>query len=318
MTDSTNGFRLIEWKEQQKKMSHIVKMPKGDRVSLETHYVLPGQPLLLGIALYTQGLKLVALAEDGSVCQTCDIVPDRTSKPALPVFKLTFKGRASFRVELRMGDAMWDWMRVDTTKVPKDAADYSAKGTGKVKVEVVWTKQPASKNPMPHYKTVAEMMLKTHGYKLDIKGFEYSDTRKLNFGDIIVGVGGDNGNLGGLSQALSSQMADYNRGDKLYVVVGPARQNADQTKDPGNLAGQTVEKAQGATGKPYVVINVDNPSSDGATLLHEMCHAAGYHHGDKNGVEDKDEKNVMSYGTRRNLVHKDHIEDLQKAFFHED
>jgi hypothetical protein len=292
-------------------------MPKGDRVSLQTLYVLPSQPLSLGIALNVSGLKLVALAEDGSPCQSCAIAPDRTSKPDLPVYKLTFSGKASFRVELRMGDSMWDWLRVDTTKVPKDVGDYAAKGGGKVKVEVVWTKKPSMKNPMPHYKTVAEMMLKTHGYALDIKGFEYNDSQKLNFGDIIVGVGGDNGNLGGLSQALSQQRADYNRGDKLYVVVGPARQNADETKDPGNLAGQTVEKPQGALGKPYVVINMDSASADGATLLHEMCHAAGYHHGDKNGVEDKDDKNVMSYGSRRNLVHKDNIENLQKAFFHE-
>jgi hypothetical protein len=121
-----------------------------------------------------------------------------------------------------------------------------------------------------------------------------------------------------LSQALAQQKADYMRGDKLYVIVGPARQMESVSADPGNLAGQTVEKAQGALGKPYVVINLDNPSSDGATMLHEMCHAAGYHHGDDEGKQDKDDKNVMSYGARRNLVHNDRISDLQKAFFHED
>lgn len=254
-------------------------MPKEDRVSLQTLLAKPNQPITLGIALYAPGLKLVAFAEDGTVCGSCTITEVKTNKPNFSVSTLSFKGVSTFRVELRMGDAMWDWLRVDTKTAGKDSSTFAATGTGKVKVEVLWTKEPGN-NPMTHYKTVAEMMLKTHGYKLDIKGDKFDQSRLLKFGDIITGVSGDNGNLGGLSQALAQQKADYLRGDKLYVIVGRARQMENESADPANLAGQSVEKAQGALGKPYVVINMDISSSDGATLLHEMCHAAGYHHGD--------------------------------------
>src|SRR5262245_3319645 len=139
-------------------MSHIVRMPKEDRVSLQTLNARPNQPITLGIALFVPGLKLVALAEDGSVCGSCTITEVKTTKPNFAVNTLSFKGVGTFRVELRMGDAMWDWLRVDTKTAGKDASTYAATGTGKVKVEVLWTKEPG-RNPMTHYKTVAEMML---------------------------------------------------------------------------------------------------------------------------------------------------------------
>lgn len=296
-------------------MSHFVKVPGEKRVSLETLQVAPGSPLTLGVWGWKDdlGLSVVALNESGQTTDFCTIkMPVGAPKDRRV---LTFSKEGTYRIELKQGESMWDWLRVAATKNAANSADYKATGSGTLGLEVFWVGNGGSQKPMTHYITVATLLAERHGFKLDIKGGEYSEPRKLKMSRAIVtGVGDDNGNLGVLSAELKEKI-EYTKGDRLVVIVGSARQMEDEAKDPKNLNGMCIESKHGAVGKPYLLINGDRTSADGATLFHEMCHAAGYHHGDKEAVEDNDPKNVMSYGERRNLVHKDRIETLKNAFF---
>lgn len=73
------------------------------------------------------------------------------------------------------------------------------------------------------------------------------------------------------------------------------------------MTGVTVSQFQQVN--PFVVLNVHTPAVDGATLLHEMGHAAGFC--DHSQVTS----HFMSYGTMRNEVTAGHITNFSKAFF---
>ena len=68
----------------------------------------------------------------------------------------------------------------------------------------------------------------------------------------------------------------------------------------------------------FVLLNYNKMVPDGMTLLHEMCHCAGYHdHAGESG-RPKDEavlRNVMAYAWRRNELDAEAVRLLNGAFF---
>jgi hypothetical protein len=227
--------------------------------------------------------------------------------------QFSFATEGTYRIELRNGLNVWDWLRVSCSVKAPDK-DLKAKGTGTLNVHVVWATGGAPQpDPLPHYITVARLLFEKHGFKLSvtpsstsfseprIKGFEKGVVCEKNFGNV---------------QGLAAEVAklpQYSSGKSVVVVMANARQTIEDYKDDGSLAGQAVTSQDfGISGKPFIILNANCRSLDGATLAHEMGHAAGFC--DHSGVTS----HVMSYGPRRNQLPAGRIEDLQKAFFRSD
>jgi hypothetical protein len=292
-------------------MAHLFRSSDQKRVSLELLHARPNQPLAFGISGYIPELKILATLDDDTgtelpptFCKTTKLsaVGDR--------WQFLFIKEGTFRVELRNGTAVWDWMRLTiSNKLTSGWKDYQAVASGTLKVQVLWTKEPPAQNPLQYYALVATMLLKQHGLALDIKpGLDFVSSARLEFEKDI--VASPAGNLDDLHRKLK-QNIEYNKGERLMVVLGPARQHTDADKDPGDLAGKTVSSADtGIPGNPFIVLNVNHTSRDGATLLHEMCHVAGFQ--DHNF---EDPTNVTSYGKFRNRLQRERIQELSSAFF---
>ena len=313
-------------------MSHLVRVTDEKRVSLETIYVPPRTPFKVGVWGMTNDLKLVACKDgtfdqakitagaslqeaarteivEGTACQAAVLPPPPNKQ--LFVKQFTFTKEDFFRIELRNGIHVWDWIRVQcASKKPDNLKAPQAKGSGKLNVHVVWaTREKPALNFLPHYITVASLLLEKHGYKLNVTGSSWSfESQLAHFADNGIICQDDFGNLDLLAKTMSKVPA-YATGDKLLVVMGRARQTLQDYGPDKSLAGQTVTAKQGAS-KNFIVLNVDNASLDGATLVHEMGHAAGFC--DHNFG---DHKSVMSYGARRNTFEKGRIEDFNRAFF---
>ncbi len=313
-------------------MSHLVRVTDEKRVSLETIYVPPKTPFKLGVWGMTNDLKLVACKDgdfdkakiqagaslqeaarteivEGTACQTAVLPPPPNKQ--LFVKQFTFTKEDYFRIELRNGIHVWDWIRVQcAAKKPESAKASAVKGSGTLNVHVVWaTREKPALAFLPHYVTVASLLLEKHGYKLNVTGTSWSFEKELaDFADNGVVCQDGSGNLEGLAKTMN-KVPSYAAGDKLLVVMARARQTLQDQGPDKTLAGQTVTGKHGAV-RNFIVLNVDNASLDGATLAHEMGHAAGFC--DHNFG---DHKSVMSYGARRNTFEQGRVEDFNKAYF---
>lgn len=313
-------------------MSHLVRVADDKRISLETVHVRPNVPLTVGVWGMVNGLELVPTLDSNwddskvkkdivsaeaalgqiappALCQS-SVVPAPAKKDYYAK-QFTFPKSGNFRIELRMGIHVWDWMRVACSPaVPKAHADLNAKGTGTLNLHIVWAiaKAPGT-NPLPHYVTVAGLLLEKHGFKLSITpGTAYYDSPRIQgFEDGVV-CQKDYGNLQGLAAALKSNPV-YAQGKKLVVVMANARETIEAWKDDGRLTGQAVMQDVTGGAPPFIVLNVNSRSVDGATLVHEMGHAAGF------CDHSSTQAHVMSYGPRRNQLPKRHITDFEKGFF---
>ncbi len=295
-------------------MSHLaLGNPNGQRVSLKTLYVAPQAPLKIGVWGWIDGLQLV-LTTDPEMTKNS---PD----PAVPVndlqcapkaaaaaeTKFTFKQTGKYRLELRHGTAVWDWCRVDCD--PKNVRPVQeAKGSGVLNVEILWSKPPKmGKNPIGWYATVADLLLQKHGFKLNIVGgTEYSAARELDFGKNDIIDQKNVGNIDGLTLAVQKR-PEYTRPNSVVVVCGPARQHLQEGMDPWPYQGAHIGPDDGNYGQPYAIVNTDERSPDGATLLHEVIHCAGGKH--------KNCRDVIGYGYRRNELDAHIVGLLGKAFF---
>jgi hypothetical protein len=290
-------------------MSHLaLGKADGKRVSLQTLYVTPGSPLSIAVWGWIPGLKLIGyqdaekgLGREVTAAECEPKVADGATA------KFVFKKPNFYRLELKMGEAVWDWCRVDCD--PKNSvAPKEAMGSGTINLELLWSKQPKpGKNPIGWYVTVADLLLQKHGFKLNVVGgTEYTPGRALAFGEDVV-VQKLVGNVSGLTAAVSKR-PEYAKPNRVVVVCGPARQHIEEGKDFEPFQGQHIGKADENYGTPYALINTDERSPDGATLLHEVIHCAG-------GQHNKRCRDVIDYGYRRNGLNADIVEYLQKAFF---
>jgi hypothetical protein len=313
-------------------MSHLVRVADDKRISLETVHVRPNVPLTVGVWGMVNGLELVPTLDSAwdeskvkreatsaeaalgqvapaNLCRT-NVVPAPPKKDYY-VKQFTFPKSGNFRIELRMGIHVWDWMRVACSPtVPGEHANLGAKGSGVLNLHVIWAtdKAPAA-NPLPHYITVASLLLEKHGFKLSITpGSAYYDSPRIRGFEAGVVCQKDYGNMQGLAAALKNNPV-YAAGKKLVVVMANARETIEAWKDDGRLTGQAVMQDVTGGNPPFIILNVNSRSVDGATLVHEMGHAAGF------CEHSSAQAHVMSYGPRRNQLPKRHITDFQNAFF---
>jgi hypothetical protein len=220
-----------------------------------------------------------------------------------------FEQSTTARIILKMGSAVWDWMRIHITKNVPEVIAKHAVTSGALNVEVLWSvPQGVGFNFLPHSMTVTQLILGKHGLKLNLNpGTSYDSTRYIGgFDDGVICSYNSWGNLDKLANKLKE--SPRYRKDALMVVMANAReesmQNADNHK---KLTGVTVSQYKQVN--PFVVLNVHTPAVDGATLLHEMGHAAGF------CDHSQTASHFMSYGTMRNEVTGGHIDDFRKSFF---
>ena len=315
-------------------MAHLVSVPDDKRVSLDTVFVRPNQPFKVGVWGMAGDLKLVATKDNGwdkdVLKQTKDLrlagagevvgaplckmapLPVPPGKRDYAASQFTFATKGDYRIELRNGINVWDWMRISCDVAPPAAlADVKKKGSGTLNVHVVWATGGAPQpDPLPHYITVARLLFAKYGFQLSITPATpiFSEPRIKGFENGVV-VEKSFGNVQGLA-AQVAKLPQYSSGKSVVVVMANARQTIEAWQDDGSLAGQTVTSQEyGISGNPFIILNANNRSLDGATLAHEMGHAAGFC--DHSGVTS----HVMSYGPRRNQLPAGRIQDLEKAFF---
>jgi hypothetical protein len=287
-------------------MAHLELKPAGTRISNMTIDVQPNVPVTVGVWGPVPGLQLLPTL-DNSQNPIGETLPANLCKvTTLPSSQsqFTFLQEGFFRLELRMDKSNWDWARVRCAK--KAAATPVAKGSGTLNVEVLWVGSPSS-TVLQHNITNSRMILEKHGFKLSVTpGAEVTSDRQLSFtGPVIVQPGQ---NLEDLAKVVVKR-SEYTSG-KLVLVMASARQHTDADKDNGGFRGIAVGPDYGVTGNQFILINSDAASADGMTLVHEMCHVAGFH--DHNFEQHR---NVMSYGPRRNELEAERVKQLDKAFF---
>ncbi|BDC49045.1 hypothetical protein F183_A13610 [Bryobacterales bacterium F-183] len=246
---------------------------------------------------YVLGTKLT-----DTQCKITDVPCD---DKVVAVKKFQFKEPGQYRIVLKMGAAIWDWMRVYVMqKAPDSIADKKVT-TGTINVDFVWAvKENVGINYLPHTLQVTELLLAKYGMKFNAQYTKNTPTRYLpGFEDGIICRYDDYGNLQKVHDQAKAK--GFFSGKALTVVMGNAREVPAAADDTKRLAGCTVSKYE----NKFVVLNVNAVSVDGATLLHEIGHAAGFCSHESAG------SHFMSYGTMRNEVTKGNITDFEKAFF---
>jgi hypothetical protein len=227
-----------------------------------------------------------------------------------------FRAEGYFRIDLRMGNVNWDWLRIRCAKkVPASVNELNVQGSGTLYIEVLWTREPPRNHPLDHYVINARSVLQRYGYRLVVSpGTAFVASRLIDFASDI--VCSPAGNLDVLNKIVTARR-EYLRKTALVVVLGAARQHTDADLDPNALLGKMIGREYGVFGNPYVVINFKKTSADGMTLLHEMGHAAGFHgHEDDEGRRTAvSHHRIMSYGPRRNTLTAEQVENFNKAFF---
>jgi hypothetical protein len=287
-------------------MAHLELRPAGTRISNSTIDVKPNQAVTVGVWGGNPALQLLPTTDSqqealgqvlpATLCRAVDLPADQK--------QFTFLKEGFFRLELRMGQTNWDWARVRCAS--KAEATAAAKGSGTLYVDVLWAGNPPPQT-LQHYVINARMVLERHGFKLRVTpGTTPTSPSQLDFRDQVVAQVGQN--IEDLAK-LVVKRPEYQSGN-LVVVAASARQHTDPDKDTGGLMGLTVGSDYGVTGNPFVLIAANNASADGMTLLHEMCHAAGFH--DHNFDQPR---SIMSYGPRRNELQAERVRQLDAAFF---
>ena len=260
----------------------------------------------------TKDLRLAGTGEviGAPVCKTAPL-PNPPGKKDYAASQFSFANEGSYRIELRNGINVWDWLRIACyVKPPNGIADINTKGSGTLNVHIVWATAGSASGPLPHYITVATLLFEKHGFKLSITPTTptFSEPRIRDYEKGVV-CDKNFGNVQGLAAEVA-KLPQYSSGKSVVVVMANARQTIEEYKDDGSLAGQTVTSQDfSISGNPFIILNANCRSLDGATLAHEMGHAAGFcdHSGETS--------HVMSYGPRRNGLPAGRIQDLQKAFF---
>src|SRR4029453_14246757 len=142
-------------------MAHLVRVPDDKRISLETVHIRPNQPLQVGVWGMTREIKLVGTRDskwdENPLKQTHDLrlagggeilaaplckaapLPIPPSKKDYAASQFTFSTEGTYRIELRNGVDVWDWLRVSCYATPPASlADINTKGSGTLNVHVVW------------------------------------------------------------------------------------------------------------------------------------------------------------------------------------
>lgn len=249
---------------------------------------------------YVIGTKLT-----GTQCKITD-VPSQDPKVAVKNFQ--FKESGQYRIVLKMGTAIWDWMRVYVMQKAPDSIAGKKVISGTINVNFVWAvSENVGINYLPHTLQVTELILAKYGLKLNAQHSKYTATRHLpGFEGGIVCRYDQYGNL----QKVHDQMVakGFFVDNALTVVMGNAREVPNASDDTKRLAGCTVSNYK----NKFIVLNVNAVSVDGATLLHEIGHAAGFCAHESAG------SHFMSYGTMRNEVTKGNIDQFAIAPFRTD
>lgn len=317
-------------------MSHLMSWPSQKRISLDSVQVLPGGKIKVACWGMCPGLEFIATTDaDWSndvasynykeenkdqyilgaklTPQQCKVTDLPSALPNIVAREFQFFGDStSYRIILKMGTAVWDWMRVHVTKNTPDVIANHAVASGTLNVEVLWAvPQGVGFNFLPHSMTVTQLLLAKHGLKLKLNpGTAYDGTRFISgFEDGVICSYAKWGNLDRLANKLKEN--PRYRKDALMVIMANAREESIQNGDNHKkVTGVTVSQFKQVN--PFVVLNVHTPAVDGATLLHEMGHAAGF------CDHSETVSHFMSYGTMRNEVTAGHITNFSKAFFHSD
>jgi hypothetical protein len=319
-------------------MSHLMNWPDQKRMSLESVHVLPGGKIRIACWGMCPGLEFIATTDDDwgaaidsnqtitdkekfslgtklteKQCKVTDI-PCKTANVAVKEFQFFDVGHTmTARIVLKMGSAVWDWMRVHVKiNVPAEISNRET-GTGTLKVEVMWAvPDGVGINSLPHATTVARLILAKHGMGLQVgPSLSWNPANYIRgFEDGVIASFHNWGNIGKLAAKLPPKP------DSVIVVMcnlrdEPIQNNGNHKKVTGatfNLDGS----ADNTQKKRFIVLNVHAASVDGATLIHEMGHAAGFCC--KDSVHSDDSSHFMSYGTMRNEA-AGSIGKFQEAFF---
>jgi hypothetical protein len=299
-------------------VAHLELLPKQTRISDLTIEVKPMQAVNVGIWGFTEGLKLVPTFDDPEKFLGDELPKDFVAQRDLgrDQKQITFRKEGRFRLDLRMGTAVWDWARIFVNAGKAVAPKSELKGSGTLNLEILWTGRPDN-NPLPHYISNTRNLLQHYGFKLNfnING-DYQPSKLIDFKtEVIVSAAG---NLDQLAKVVVAR-PEYKKGDSVVVVMAPARQHTDAAMDDGSLNGISVGSDYGVTGNMFVLMNYNKVVPDGMTLLHEMCHCAGYHgHAGENGRpvnREQNARNVMAYAHRRNELDAEAVRNLNAAFF---
>lgn len=312
-------------------MAHLMNWPGQKKLSLESVHVTPNGNLQVACWGMCPGLEFIAtddldwqfdiasgtfreeekakytLGTPLSAAQ-CKVTDIPCKVPNTVVKQFQFKESGQYRIVLRMGGGLWDWMRVYVkNNVPEVITDKEITD-GALNVEILWAvPQGYGINYLPHATTVAGILLQQHGLKLNLSPSPaYNSGRILSgFESGIVCTYGQDGNLNKVADALKT--SPHYRKDALMVIMANARETKDPGYDKNRLAGVTV--SQYTQVKPFVVLNLNVAAVDGSTLLHEMGHAAGFCDHESPG------SHFMSYGALRNEVTKGHVRNFRNSFF---
>jgi hypothetical protein len=313
-------------------MSHLMSWPTRKRLSLESVHVLPQGKLDVACWGMCPGLEFVAtddLDQEFDIAAgtyrdeekskytlgtkltdaQCKVTDLPCTDPTVAAKRFQFKDTGNFRIALRMGGHVWDWMRVYVAQSAPDSIANKAVTDGALNVDIVWAaKEGFGLNTLPHTVTVARLLLEKHGLKLNVNpGTGYNASRYLpGFESGIVCTYGTGGNLEKVADSLKAK--SLSRSGALTVIMANARETADASQDSGRLAGATVSQYKQVN--PFVVLNLNTGSVDGATLLHEMGHAAGFCTHAKGAPA-----HFMSYGAMRNEITKEHVANFRNSFF---
>jgi hypothetical protein len=218
------------------------------------------------------------------------------------------------RIILKMGSAVWDWVRVHVkVNKPEEVANVDTL-SGKLKVKVLHAVPLGhGVNPLPHAETVTRLILGRHGL-----GLEVNNTGKLvpGFEDGVIASFESWGNLNRLAEKLLPHQED----NSLLVVMANLRDEAFQNGDNHKkVTGVTSDMPNPDPNKPkkrFVVLNANVASVDGATLIHEMGHAANFCDHATKSIHSTTNSHFMSYGTMRNETPKGTIQKFAQAFFY--
>lgn len=298
-------------------MAHLELLPKKTRISDLTVEVKPKQAVNLGIWGFAEGLKLVPTFDDPEKFLADELPKEFFTQRDLgkDLKQITFNREGKFRLDLRMGNTVWDWARIWVNGAKPAAPKSDLKGSGTLNLEILWTGRPGNNN-LPHYINNARILLQHYGFKLNfnING-DFQSSKLIDFPKDI--IASPIGNLDKLAKVVIER-PEYKKANSLVVVMGPAREHTEAEKDDGRFDGISVGPDYGVVGNMFVLVNYNKMVPDGMTLLHEMCHCAGYYaHPGQNGrpYNESSPRNVMAYAWRRNELDTEAVRLLNTAFF---